>query len=305
MEKQTIVVLVLALVGVMGLIGLAPHQGKSNSTKLPVVASFYPLYFFAHEIGGEKADVSLITPSGSEPHDYEVTAQDMARIEDSKLLVINGDGLEPWADNITKMIDPARTRIVTASKGIALSKIDEGGGQVLDPHVWLSPKLAVRIVDTVAEGFAATDPANAAYYQSNAAVLEVKLRALDEAYQTGLAHCADTNIITAHAAFGYLAQAYNLHQVAIAGLSPDAEPSPKALADIVLFARSHSVKYIFFESLVSPKLARTVASEVGAKVLVLNPLEGLTKEDIAAGKDYLTEMRANLANLIIALQCTT
>lgn len=305
MGKRTIIFLVIAFLAVVLLTGVTVRQEKNKSTKLPVTASFYPLYFFAREIGGEMADVSPITPSGSEPHDYELTAQDMARIEDSTLLIINGDGLEPWAENITQTVDQARTRIVTASKGITPLTMTEGRDKVIDPHVWLSPKLAVQMVDTIVAGFVAADPTNTSYYEENAVVLKEKLQALDQDYQRALAHCAGNTIVTSHAAFGYLADTYHFNQVPIAGLSPDAEPSPQDLGGVVQLARTYHVKVIFFERLVSPKLAQAVASEVGARVLALNPLEGLTREDIAAGKDYFTEMRTNLTNLITALQCTT
>ncbi len=275
----------------------------AKSGKLAVSASFYPLYFFSSEIGGDRAEVTNITPAAAEPHDYEPTAADIARIEQSALLVLLGDGLEPWGESMTKNADSSRTIVVVAGKNLADQTVEEDGENIVDPHIWLSPPLAEQMVDNILGGFAQADPANAAYYAENADALKAQLASLDADYKTGLASCEQKNIITSHAAFGYLASAYGLHQVPIAGLSPDAEPSPKQLADIAQFAKKNDVRYIFFESLVSPKLSETIAREVGAGTMVLNPIEGLAKDELATGKTYLTEMRSNLASLRTVLQC--
>ena len=276
---------------------------QNPSDKPQVVTSFYPLYFFTSQIAGDKADVANITPAGAEPHDYEPTPQDIVKIENSKLLVLNGGGLEAWGDKIKSTIDPKQTVVITAGEGLTTQQVTEEGQTMTDPHIWLSPVLASQIADKIEAGLVQIDPTNASYYQSNLQTLKSKLTTLDSEYKQGLASCAEKNIITSHAAFGYLATEYNLNQVPITGLSPDAEPSPKELADITKFAKDNHVKYIFFESLVSPKLSDTIATEVGAKTLVLNPIEGLTKDEIASGKDYFSEMRNNLTNLQTALQC--
>ena len=281
------------------------RQSADRPKKIKVAASFYPLYFFASEIGGERADVVNITPSGAEPHDYEPTAQDVARMEDSSMLILNGGGLEAWGDRIKQNTDAARTLIVTVGEGLAIRQATEEGKTVSDPHVWLSPVLAHQIADKIAGGFVALDPANAAYYQSRGDALKAKLDDLDAAYRDGLSNCRQKNIVTSHAAFGYLVSTYGLTQVPIAGLSPDAEPSPQQLADVVKFATMNHVTHIFFESLVSPKLSQTIAREIGAQVLVLNPIEGLSAQEQAQEKNYFTEMQTNLVNLQIALQCNT
>ena len=274
------------------------------SGKLQVVASFYPLYFFSREIGGDKADVTNIVPSGAEPHDYEPTAQDMAKMESCKLIILNGGGLEAWSDSVRKNIDAKNTTIVVAGEGLTTQQVTEGGQTETDPHVWLAPRLAQKMVERIAQAFEQADPANKDYYQSNADSLKTKLGDLDAEYRRGLSTCKSKNIITSHAAFGYLATAYGLNQVPIAGLSPDAEPSPRQLADIAKFARDNNVKYIFFESLASPKLSQTIATEVGAQTLVLNPIEGLSEEEMSQGKTYFSIMQDNLTNLRTALQCT-
>ncbi len=304
MNTNYIVGFVIA-VFVIGLIFfiVMPKQTPPDTNKLQVVTSFYPLYFFASQIGGEMAEVMNITPAGAEPHDYEPTAQDIARIENSNLLILNGGKLESWGDKIQTNIDSKRTLVVTAGEGLATQEVVEDGRMIVDPHVWLSPPLAGQMVDKITQGFIQADQVRTDYYIANATALKAELGMLDTEYKAGLASCAEKNIITSHAAFGYLVSTYHLIQVPITGISPDSEPSPKQLTDIARFAEDHNVKYIFFESLVSPKLSETIANEVGAETLVLNPIEGLSKEELAAGKTYLTEMRQNLGNLKIALQC--
>lgn len=290
---------------VVGVISFAIFHSKApvaQTHKTKVAAGFYPEYFLASQIGGDKAQVTNITPADAEPHDYEPTAQDMATIENSEMLVVNG-GVEAWANDLQKNLNPSKTLVVVAGQGLETQSVVEDGESVTDPHVWQSPLLMKQMVERIEKGFEQVDPDNAAYYRSNANALNTQLDQLDSEYRSGLASCAKKVIITSHAAFGYLATTYHLNQVSIAGLSPDAEPSPKQLADIATFAKKNDVKYIFFESLVSPKLSQTIASEVGAQTMVLDPIEGLTEDDLAAGKNYLTVMRDNLAHLRVTLEC--
>ena len=307
MNKKYTIGFVLGIV----FIGLLTFIIKNNTAtptislhKPQVVTSFYPLYFFAQQVGGDRVDVSNITPAGAEPYDYEPTARDIAKIESSDLLVINGGGIEAWADNIKENIDLKKTTIVIAGENLMTQQVGEEGEKITDPHVWLSPVLVLQMVDKIEAEFIKKDSKNTSYYKSNAKILKEKLASLDSDYKQGLSNCIEKNIITSHNAFGYLATTYNLNQVPISGLSSNAEPSPKQLADVAKFAKENNVKYIFFESLASPKLSQTIAKEVGAKTLVLNPIEGLTDEEISFGKDYFSEMKNNLANLKIALQCT-
>ncbi len=278
-------------------------ETSGTNKKIHVVTSFYPLYFFASLIGGDKVDVTNITPAGAEPHDYEPTAQDIARIEKSQLLILNGGKLEAWGDKIKDEMKGKQVAIITAGNAIANQHVEEDGETIRDPHVWLSPPLAKKEIEVILQGFIEIDTKNKEYYQSNADQLLAKLDDLDKKYKEGLHSCKLKDIITSHAAFGYIATTYHLHQLPISGLSPDEEPSSKQLADVSQFAKAHNVKYIFFESLVSPKLSETIATEVGAKTLVLDPIEGVSDEAAKQGKNYLTIMQDNLTNLRIALSC--
>ncbi|HUC95145.1 MAG TPA: zinc ABC transporter substrate-binding protein [Candidatus Saccharimonadales bacterium] len=278
-------------------------QTKDTSQKLQVTASFYPYYFFASQIGGNKTEVTNITPAGGEPHDYEPSSGDIVKIDSSKLLILNG-AVEPWGSKIQNDLKGTNTKVLIAGAGLFTQKvIDEDGIYSVDSHIWLSPKLAKTQVTTILNEFNHIDPTYKNYFTANANKLINDLNNLDKDYKTGLIGCQKKDIITSHAAFGYLATEYGLTQIPIAGLSPDAEPSLKQLADISNFAKTNNIKYIFFESLVSPKLAQTIATEVGAQTLVLDPLEGLTPDALSHGANYLTVMEQNLHNLRVALEC--
>lgn len=301
--KKLLILLVAVLIIFGGFIILGKSKVQSpQSGKIKVTASFYPLYFFSQEIGGDKASVANITPAGAEPHDYDPSTGDIARIENSNLLVLNG-GVEVWGDRMKTSLSGKNTVVVVAGEKLLTRSLTEEGQTMQDPHVWLDPILAKEEVANILAGFEKVDPANSSYYSANAQKVDVQLDQLDKEYKTGLATCGKKDIITSHAAFAYLGARYGLNQVPIAGLSPDAEPSSKQLADISDFAKKNGVKYIFFESLVSPKLSDTIAAEVGAKTLVLDPLEGLSVNNIKAGKNYFSVMRQNLVNLQTALEC--
>ncbi|SHK95822.1 metal ABC transporter solute-binding protein, Zn/Mn family [Desulforamulus aeronauticus] len=171
-----------------------------------------------------------------------------------------------------------------------------------DPHIWLDPLNAKTIVDTILAGLIKVDEKNKAVYESNAEAYKKELDQLHEEYQTGLANAKLREFITSHAAFGYLAERYHLIQIPVRGLAAESEPSPADMATIVKLAQEKNIKYIFFETLVSPKVSEAIASELKGQTLVLDPLESLSDQDIAAGKDYLSGMRENLKNLKTALE---
>lgn len=282
---------------------LSTYKSPSNETRaLKVTASFYPLAFFASEIGGEYADVQTVTPANVEPHDYDPTAQDIIRLHTSDVVIINGGGFEPWSDALLSDLSE-ETVVVTVSDGLATLQHEEDGKSAKDPHVWLSPVLAKEIAQKIGSAFETADQQHAEYYAARTEDLAERLDLLHAEFQASLSSCQHDTIVTSHAAFGYLADAYGLRQISVTGISPESEPSAEELRGIADFARANNVEYIFFESLVSPKLSQTIANEVGAKTLVLNPLEGLTQEQEAEGNNYFTEMRRNVENLKIALVC--
>jgi len=288
-----------------------------GSGKLKIVTTFYPMYEFSRQVAGDLGEVTALIPAGAEPHDWEPTAQDIARIQEADLFVYNGAGVEHWVDQALKSIDTSKLKVVEASKGLELmegiaeeeedehgDEADSGhaaGEKVLDPHVWLDPVLAQAEVQAIETALEQADAAHKSEYASNAQAFAGKLKELDQAFQSGLTGVKHQEFVTQHAAFGYLAKRYGLTQLPIAGLSPEEEPSAAHMADIVKFAREHQVKTIFFETLVAPKVAETVAQEIGAKTAVLNPIEGLTDEDKKNNLDYIGIMKQNLDALRTAL----
>ncbi len=284
-------------------------QAKNQSLKevpkdkLQVSASFYPLYYFATIIGGDKATVENLTPAGVEPHEYEPSPQQLAQIENGNLLILNG-GVEAWGEKMKKNLTGEHVAVVTTGEGLLTKEITEAGEKMQDPHIWLDPEIAKKQVNKITEAYIKIDPANGVYYQNNEEMLQEKLDILNTKYQQGLQTCKTRDIITSHAAFAYLAQRYNLHQIAISGLSTEEEPTAQKLAEVATYAKDNNVKYIFFESLVSPKLSETIAKEIGAKTLVLDPIEGISDDISKQEKNYFTVMENNLQNLQTALQCT-
>lgn len=314
MKKQLriLVSMSMALVAVILLAGCGGNKDKvatpDGAPKIKVVATVYPVYEFVKQVGGDKVDVVMLIPPGAEPHDWEPTARDIARIKDAKIFAYHGAGFEPVEKLLTK--DVLGTTVpVRASKGVAKLADSQGAdehkddkhGHEGDSHMWLDPLAAQQEVNNILAALTTVDEKNAAYYKGNAEKFNKQLTDLDQQYKKSLGNIVRKDIITSHEAFGYLAARYGLHQVGIMGLSPDAEPTPDKMAEITKFCREHKVKYIFFETLASPKLAQTIAKETGAELLVLNPVENLTEEEMKQGKNYLSIMKENLVNLEKAL----
>lgn len=281
---------------------------QTHSNTISVVASFYPIAEFARNVGGDLVSVSTVTPAGAEPHDYEPTSQQIAEAYDAKVFLYNGGGVDAWAERISSDIAAHGVTVGEMSQSVNTvpPETDDRGeaeSTSYDPHFWLDPVLAEKEVDAIRDAFSLADPEHADVYRANAAAYNIKLAALDQDFKNGLKECSTRTIITSHAAFAYLAREYNLNIIAISGVSPEEEPSARRIAEIADLARQKDIQYIYFETLISPKLSQTIAHEIGAQTLVFNPLEGLTDEGIAEGKSYLTVMDENLKNLEIGMAC--
>lgn len=297
--------------------GNSDSAASFSGKKLKVAASFYPMVEFSRQVAGEHAEVIGLIPAGVEPHDWEPSAKEIKLIKEADVFIYNGI-VEGWAEATLKSAVNDKRIVVEASKGIHLleglpeeeedktpakdgAKKEEHHDDEYDPHVWLSPALAQMEVASIQAALEKADPAHKADYKKNADAYIVKLKDLDQSFKTDLSSPKRKEFVTQHAAFAYLAKEYGLTQVAIAGLSPEQEPSPDKMAGIIKFAKEKQVKTIFFETLVDPKVAATVAKEIGAKTDVLNPLEGLTDEDKKNKLDYIGVMKNNLAALKKAL----
>jgi zinc transport system substrate-binding protein len=275
-----------------------------------VVTAFYPLQFLSRQLGGDRIAVTDLTKPGAEPHDVELTARQVGRISDAALVVYL-KGFQPAVDEAVELQAPDRAfdaGSVVELLPLGEEQHDEPGAEEhaeaaggRDPHVWLDPVRYAAISDALGERLAAVDPAHAADYRARAVALHGQLGQLNAEFAAGLRTCARRSIVTSHEAFGYLAQRYDLSEVGITGISPEQEPSARRLAEVAAEARATGTTTIFFETLVSPKVADTIAREVGARTAVLDPLEGLTEP----GQDYFSVMRSNLAALRTALGCTS
>lgn len=303
-NSETVYRTLWAAVCAVLLLGAVACSGAGGAGGVSVVATAYPLAYFTQQVAGDTLKVQALIPAGVEPHDWEPSPKDLVTVQQAKLFVYNGAGLEPWAERVVGATG-GKLLAVEASRGIAtLAAADEDGEAGADPHVWLDPALAQTMVDRIADGLAQANAGAAATYKANADKLNQRLALLDQQYQAGLASCRLKTFIAAHDAFGYPAKRYGLQQLAIAGMSPEAAPSASHLASLAGAARSTGAKYVFFETLTSPALAQTLAREVGLQTLVLNPIEGFSADDQQAGKDYFTAMADNLANLRRALECS-
>jgi zinc transport system substrate-binding protein len=288
-----------ALTVMLALLALAGCAPEAPPGKPLVVATIYPLWEFARQVGGDRAHVVSLVPAGVEPHDWEPAPRDVSQVRRAAVFVHSGTNLDGWAEKLLADLTGRRGVVVNARGGLSVLTV----GGVTDPHVWLDPALARVQVQAIAGGLEQADPAGGAVYAENAKALIARLDALDLEFAAGLADCARREIVTSHAAFAYLARRYRLTQVPVMGISPEAEPSPADLAAIVRTARRLKVTHVFYETLVSPRLAETLSREIGATVLPLNPIEGVSPAEAAAGTGYLELMRANLANLRTALGC--
>lgn len=274
----------------VGLIAISTGCGGSfpareASGKEAVVASFYPLAYAAEQIGGRRVVVKNLTPPGSEPHDIEVSPSDVAEIHQADLVLLLGRDFQPQLEE-------------AAGKGGDVLRLLDTPGLALrsngDPHVWLDPLRYARIVTRIGEALG---------NEAAADKLVDRLRKLDHEYRRGLSACERHDIVTSHEAFGYLAERYGLREIAITGLSPEAEPEPGRLQQVVDLVRERGVGTIYFETLVSPRIADTVARETGASTAVLNPIEGLTDGEAGQRQDYFSLMRENLRALRRGLGC--
>ncbi len=281
-----------------------------NTDKFDVVASFYPMAFLAEQIGGDHVHVTSLTEPGQEPHDLEISAQQTAQLQESDA-VLYLKNLQPSVDDAV-----AQSEIKTKIDATALTSLEEHGNEVgghaaehddehgeesggKDPHIWLDPVKYAEVAKGVGAAFEKADPDHAAAYKANTAALVKKLDALNTKFEDGLAHTDSKVFITTHAAFGYLAERYGLTEEAINGLDPESEPSANRVKDLEKMAKADGVTTVFYETLVSDRTAKTIASDAGLKTDVLDPIEGITAK--SRGKDYFSVQEANLKALQSAL----
>jgi zinc transport system substrate-binding protein len=275
------------------LAGCGADEAPADRT---VVAAFYPLAWVAEQVAGDDVEVVNLTPPGAEPHDLELTARDVERVREADLVLYLGRGFMPALEDAVEGNEHAVDLLEGARLRDGMDEHGHGEEEEprADPHVWLDPTRLAAIAGEIADELGDRETAEG---------LVARLESLDDELREGLATCERHEIVTSHAAFGYLADAYGLRQIALTGLSPEAEPGPRALEALVEEVREEGATTVFFESLVSPRLAETVAREAGVRTAALDPLEGIAEDELEAGADYVSVMRENLETLRAALGC--
>ncbi|EGP5005386.1 zinc ABC transporter substrate-binding protein [Enterococcus faecium] len=284
------------------------NKEADKKEDLTIVTTFYPIYDFTKEIVGDEGNVKLLIPAGTEPHDFEPSTKERAEISDADVFVYNSSDMEFFVDSLKDSVDSKQTLMIEAAKGIDRLESQEADeheeseeghdhAHEYDPHVWLDPVLAIKEVRTIAGELGEKYPDKKEIFTKNADAYIKKLEALDQKYSEELKNATNRTFVTQHAAFAYLANQYNLEQVAISGVSPDQEPTPSRLAELKEFVKKNNIKVIYFEENASSKVAETLSNETGVKLEVLNPLESLTNEQIKAGENYISVMEKNLEAL--------
>ena len=302
---------ILTLISLLAVTAASCGDAASSADdgRLTVVASFYPVAEAARQVSGDDVEVVELTPAGVEPHDLELAPDDIEAIATADVVLYAGGGFQPAVEDALGEASGAVVDVTADLTSLTATEADHHDEDQAadheelgaDPHVWLDPTRFAAIVRRVAQALDEADPSAASL--ERAASYEAELEALDGAFRDGLEDCASRLLVVSHAAFGYLADAYDLHQEPISGVSPEAEPDPQRLAELRDVVTSEGVTTVFVESLVSPAVGETLAEEAGVTTAVLNPLEGLTPEQIDAGEDYLSVMRANLEALGDGLGC--
>jgi zinc transport system substrate-binding protein len=282
---------------------LAPRQFAIGAQKLNVVATLFPVYDFARIIAQDKVDCVLLLAPGMEAHSFEPRPRDIARIHHADVFIYTGKYMEPWVADILRGVSNKSLLVIDASAGIQMIRASDGKG--LDPHVWLDFSNAGIMVENILAGFSAKDPGNGAFYRANAGRYQAELAALDEKFRQSLTSCASgVFITTGHAAFGYLARRYGLKQISpYRGSSPNTEPTPRMMAELIRVTKETGARAVYYEELLSPRLAQTIAAETGAEVLPLSAAHNIAKDDLARGVSFLSIMNLDLRNLQEGLGC--
>ena len=291
-------VLPALVLGTLALTGCAAPT-RSADSRVHVVAAFYPLAYAAQQVGGDRVTVETLTKPGGEPHDLELLPRQILDIQDAAL-VVHLSHFQPAVD--AAVAAHAAEHSLDVAEAADLLTLTEGHDHgAVDPHFWLDPTRLAAVGEAIADRLAQADPAGAAAYRANAAAFTAQLTTLDAEVETGLATCTNRDLVTGHSAFGYFAERYGFTQEPISGLSPDLEPRASDLAHVVEFVREHDVRTIYAETIASPLITQALARETGARVAVLDTVEGISDESAAA--DYPGVMRANLATLRLGQDC--
>ena len=307
--------LIWGLLFILIFTGCSPANSlKKDPNRVQAYTTLYPLEYFAKRIGGERIHVENLVPVGTDLHDFEPSASDLAKLAAADLFIYNGADLEPWVEKMGNVIDQQKTKMVQATQSISLLSAEsepehrdehKDHPHIKNPHVWLDPQLAKKQAAQIKRGLIEVDPKHQSVYEKNYQQLVAELDQLDREFQRAIERRKVNQIVVPHDAFAYLSKRYGLHQITISGLSSMDEPTPQKLKQVVDVIKKHQLKYVFFEPFGDQKLVQIVQKETGVQALMLHPLEGRTKQEVASDEDYFSIMRKNKENLSRALESSS
>jgi zinc transport system substrate-binding protein len=307
MRKRTYalvaILVVIILVGTVFALYFSNNTTPSTSSKLKVLATFYPIYDFAQNVGGDKITVSLLVPETVDVHDFEPTPSSIAAVSSANVLIYSGAGLEPWIQNVITSAGNPNLITVDTSQGITLLPVSpqfQQGNRTIDPHIWLNPENAKQQVNNILQGLIKADPADSQYFTTNANAYEAKLDELNTEAINATTNTATKTFITFHEAFAYFAKQYNVTQLSILGPFEE-EPTPTDIQNVITSINQHHLKYVGYESLENPAISQSISSQTNATLINMNPIEGLTTQEKANGDNYISLMQQDIVNIHLAL----
>lgn len=269
---------------------LSGCNDSMTNDKIKIMTSFFVMEDFARKVGGQYVDVQSIIPSGGEIHGYEPTTGDIVALSEADLFIYNGAGLEPFVESLQQAVGNPELQYIETSQGLTLLNEDDHQ----DAHTWLSPLNAKKQMENIKNAIVGIDAQNAAYYEERYSVFADKFDKLHEQYTVLLAPGAGNYLVTGHAAFGYLTDAYNLIALPIGGHDSEQEPTQQDIASVIDIVKENDIRYVYAESLNPSDAVLTIIAETGAELEILSPLEGLTTAQIMSEEDYFSVMKDNL-----------
>jgi zinc transport system substrate-binding protein len=276
---------------------------QQNNSKLNVIASFYPMYDFARNVGGDRIDARTLIPVGVEPHDYEPAPSDIMALNEAQMLILNGVIEDSWAPKLIASLDNRNLQVVDTSKGLHLVASQDADLPGNDPHIWIDPVYAEKQVAAIRDAFIQADPAGKDYYEGNAAAYIQKLESLDAQFRTTMAGCRKKDMLITHATLAYFCKEYGCNQVPIEGVNAEGEPTPAVVAAIIEQAKEKNITVVFVEKLFNPNIAQSIANDIRGHAVVFDTVHGLTADEQRRGEDYLTLMEENVRTIRDNMDC--
>jgi zinc transport system substrate-binding protein len=309
-NRIIVIAAAIAVVAIVGAAAVYIENNRPNSQTqqgtINVLTTFYPIFDFTQNVAGDKVNVTLLVPMTTDVHDFNPSPSDIQKVASADVLIYNGAGLEPWINQLVAAANNPKLVVIDASQGIALLPVPQEfqkNNQTVDPHVWLDPVLAKQEVENILQGLIKADPKDQQYFTANAQAYEAKLDQLNSQIINETANVQTRVFVTFHEAFAYFANQYDLTQIPISGPFEE-EPTPGDIQNVITTINQYHLCYVGYESLENPALSQSIASYTNATLIQMNPIEGLTTADQAAGMTYLTLMQQDVTNIVTALNST-